>query len=165
MQTSKAVEIAVASVLREYAGYLPKVLIRPWQSLSESAEWSPDVDRYLPCVDVRCAPPRTDENQSTLYAECVIMCATHADDDLDHAEIATIYEQTQNVVDALFGQFRRIESGDEKTRFLELMAANAQSGTFNFGGFTLGDSLMPMEDEGANRVGISLLVHYSRDDF
>lgn len=167
MNTPKAIEIAIGTVIREFADLPQGVTIRTWQDLTSDATWDAAKDRTFPLIDIRCSPPKTDETQATLAADCAILIGTMASDDKSHAVISQIYEETQAVLDRLFSQFRRNVSEDENElgRFLGLMEENTDEGAFQFGGFTFSGSLTAYEDGNANMMGITLTVHYGRADF
>jgi len=164
MNVPKAIELAMATLLREF-GHLPAgVGIRVWQTMAADATWNAAKDREFPLIDVRCSPPKTDDNQATLAVDCSVLAGTLAADDKDHALISVIYEEIQNVLDLLFSQFRA-QSGDALARFNAIMAVHVEDGRFQFGGFTFGDALSPFERDGANMIGTTLTVHYGRSDF
>jgi hypothetical protein len=170
MNITKAIELAMAEVIREYAEMGEDVLIRPWQSLAADGSWKVDPDRKFPMIDVRCGPPKTDDNESTLAVECSILMGTKTDDDKDHAFISAMYEAVQGVCDNLFSQFRTTPGSTytadtEIADFLASVVASATAAKFNFGGFTFGEGLAPADDAGINMIGITVVVHYSRSDF
>jgi len=166
MNTTKAIELALAETIREYAEMGESVTIRAWQSLASDGSWKENPDRSFPMIDVRCAPPKADDNQSTLQSEGAILIGTKTDDDKDHAFISAMYEAVQGVCDTLFSQFRSgVLTGDEIAFFLASVVANTSADAFQFGGFTFGDGLAPADDGGINTIGITLIVHYGRSDF
>lgn len=125
-----------------------------------------DPEREWPMVDVRCGPPRTDDNQATLFCECNILIGTKADDDRDHAVISGIYEASGGVLDGIFANFRQqAETTDPLKSWLAQMTALTTSGHFQFGGFTFGAGLAPYDDAGINMMGLTMNVHYGRSDF
>jgi len=170
MNVTKAIELAVAETIRKFAEMGEDVTIRAWQSLASDGSWKKDPDRKFPLIDVRCSPPKTDDNESTLQVECAILMGTNTDDDKDHAFISAMYEAVQGVCDNLFSQFRTT-AGDTYTAdteiydFLASVLANTSADAFQFGGFTFGDGLAPADDGGINMIGITLIVHYGRSDF
>lgn len=165
MNVPKSFEQALATVIREHGDLPPGVTIRAWQTLDHDATWDPEKDRTFPMIEIRSSPARTDDNQATLSCEAAILIGTMADDDKDHADISLIFDKVQSVVDSLYAQFRAQVNGTEKDRFDAVMAANLSAALYSFGGFTLGDGLAPYDDKGANIIGLSLVLHYSRDDF
>lgn len=164
MNVPKAIEIAIATLLREFGNLPDGVTIRAWQTLPHDKTWKADTDRTFPMIDVRCSPATTDDNQATLQAGCAVLCGTKADDDRAHELVSVIYEAAQGVLDRLFSQFRT-SSGSELSRFLALMQANAGANAFQFGGFTFGDAMAPFDQSGVNMIGTTLTVHYGRSDF
>jgi len=166
MNVAKAIEIALANTLRRFGNLTPDVLVRAWQSLDTDPRWSEDVDRDFPMVDVRCAPYRVDDNQSTLSNDCAILCGTISKDDQTHAAVSKLHDDVQGVIDRLFSQFRLNADGAELTFFkAEMLRLMASANRFTFGGFTIGDPLAPTDQNGISLIGISLVVHYSRADF
>jgi len=170
MNVSKAIEIAMAETIRKYAEMGKGVTVRAWQSLASDGSWKENPDRTFPMIDVRCSPPKTDDNESTLAVECSVLMGTKTDDDKDHAFISAMYEAVQGVCDNLFSQFRNATGSTytadtEIADFLASVIANVTAAGFNFGGFTFGDGLAPADDGGINMIGITMVIHYSRSDF
>jgi len=169
MNTTKAIELAMAETLRKYARMGAAVTIRAWQSLEADGSWKENPDRKFPLIDVRCSPPGHDDNQSTLQVQCAILMGTNTDDDKSHAFIAGMYEAVQGVCDTLFAQFRTgVFTGDGKEEiayFLARVVAETSADAFQFGGLTFGDGLAPADDNGINMIGITMIVHYGRSDF
>jgi len=166
MNTTKAIELAMAETLRKYAQMGEDVTIRAWQSLEADGSWKKYPDRKFPMIDVRCAPPRTDDNESTLQVECRIMMGTKTDDDKNHAFISNMYEDVQAVCDTLFAQYKTgIFTGEELAYFLARVVVETSTDAFQFGGLTFGDGLAPVDDSGTNTIGITMIVHYGRSDF
>jgi hypothetical protein len=166
MNIPRAIEIALSEVIRKYAELGEGVTIRAWQSLAADGSWLEGTDRAFPVIDVRCSPPRTDNNQATLAVECAILMGTKTDDDKNHAIISAMYEAVQGVLDTMYVQFR---SGNftwaEIAYFLARVEAESSATAFQFGGLTFGDGLAPVDEDGINMIGITLTVHYSRSDF
>ena len=164
MNVSKAIEISMATVLRTCGDLGADVAIRAWQSLARDGSWDATQDRTFPLVDVRCSPPQTNADQVTLTADCALLCGTQSSDDKGHAQISALYEAVQTVADTLYTQFHSgVETGTEIALFLATMATEAGS-AFQFSGFSFGTSLAPYNDGGANMIGITLTVHYTRSD-
>jgi len=158
-----AYEQAVATVIREFYAPGDGVVIRCWQNLRRDALWSDagGVDKAAQSIDIRAAPPVSDEDQVNMTTALSVECFCKAADDRDHAIIAAMYDAAQSAMDALHYQFVIGPTGDELTRFLAVMADEI-GGTFGFGGFTYGDSTAPYNDAGYNAIGMSLILHYSR---
>jgi len=166
MNTTKAIELAMAETLRKYAQMGAAVTIRAWQSLEADGSWKENPDRKFPLIDVRCSPPGHDDNESTLQVQCAILMGTKTDDDLSHAFISSMYEAVQDVCDTLFAQYKTgVFTGDEIAYFLARVVAETSSDAFQFGGLTFGDGLAPADDNGINMIGITMIVHYGRSDF
>ena len=166
MNIPRAIEIAVAEVIRKYAQLGEGVTIRAWQSLAVDGSWTAATDRAFPVIDVRCGPPKTDDNQATLAVECAILMGTKTDDDKDHAVISAMYEAVQGLIDTIYAQFRTgTFTGTEIAYLLARIEAESSANAFQFGGLTFGDGLAPVDDDGVNMIGITLTFHYGRSDF
>ena len=166
MNTTKAIELAMAETIRKYAQMGEGVTIRAWQSLEADGSWKENPDRRFPMIDVRCSPSKTDDNESTLQVECAILMGTNTDDDKSHAFISNMYEAVQGVCDTMFSQFRSgVFTGEEIAYFLAKIVEDTSSDAFQFGGLTFGDGLAPSDDGGINMIGITMIVHYGRSDF
>lgn len=165
MNIPKAVELGFADIIRD-AEIGEGVVIRAWQSLSADGSWSETPDREFPMIDIRCSPPRSDDNQATLNVECAITMATKTDDDKDHLFISNMYDAVQEVCNNLFKAFRTGSKTDEPlATFLAAIQNEVASAEFDFGGLTFGEGVAPFDDNGANAIGINMVVHYSRSDF
>jgi hypothetical protein len=176
MNISKAIELAMAETIRKYAQLGEEITIRAWQSLEADGSWKENPDRSFPMIDVRCSPPKTDDNESTQQVECAILFGTKTDDDKSHAFISAMYEAGQGVCDKLFSQFRsentNVYTGAEISYFLAGVKNDPVSGekrasaaSFEFGGFTFREGLSPSDDNGVNMIGITMIVHFGRSDF
>ena len=169
MNTTKAIELAMAETLRKYVEMGAAVVVRAWQSLESDGSWDEKTDREFPLIDVRCSPPGHDDNESTLQVQCAILMGTKTDDDKNHAFVSNMYEDVQGVCDTLFAQYKtRVFTGDDKEElayFLARVVAETSTDAFQFGGLTFGDGLAPADDNGINMIGITMIVHYGRSDF
>jgi len=166
MKVAKAIELAMAETIRKYAQLGEAVTIRAWQSLEADGSWKKYPDRTFPMIDVRCSPPKTDDNETTQQVICAILFGTKTDDDKSHAFVSAMYEAGQGVCDNLFSQFRSgTFTGEEIAYFLAKVITETSSDDFQFGGFTFGDGLSPIDDNGINMIGITLNVHFGRSDF
>jgi hypothetical protein len=165
MNIAKAIEKAIATVIRDHADLPPGVTIRCWQTLRHDATWNETEDRTFPMIEIRAAPPQTDDNQSTLSVQTAIIVGTQNQDDKDHAVVSDIYAQVQEAIDALFASFRSGTPNAQSVTFAGAMLEAFDAGRFNFGGFTYGSPLAPFEERGAVMLGIGLTTHYSRNDF
>lgn len=165
MNISAAIEKSISSVIRDFCDLPEKTVIRAWQNLEHDATWDLENDRTFPMIEVRCSPPRVNENQSTLYVDCAILIATAAADDRNHSVIRDMFTDVLDVTDALFAQRPGRPSGPEIQAFTSEMSANVPPSHFALGGISYGDSQPPFDDRGINMIGISLVIHYTRDDF
>ena len=166
MNTTKAIELAMAETIRTYAEMGENVTIRAWRSLASDGSWKENPDRKFPMIDVRCSTPATDDNESTRQVQCAILMGTKTDDDKSHAFISSMEEAVQGVCDTMFAQFRTgVFTGEELAYFLARVVAETSTDAFQFGGLTFGDGLAPADDNGINMIGITMIVHYGRSDF
>lgn len=164
MNVAKAIELAYAAVVREYAELGKSTLIRAWQSLAVDGSWDETKDRDFPVVDIRCGPPKPEQSQATMMADVALLCGTKTDDDKDHAVISALYEAVQDVCDKLYAQFQTGTDGAELTTFKASLEALLAPTTFHFSGLTFGETQPPYNDRGVNMIGITMGVHYGRPD-
>lgn len=164
MNVARAIELAYAQTLREYAELGAGCAVRAWQSLRNDPTWDVEKDRTFPMVDVRVSAPRFDDNAHTMYCEAAVLCGTKTDDDIDHAAIQSLYGAVQGVCDLLYAQFLAGTDGTELTYFKSVLTTELGA-SFHFGGFTFADGLAPYDNSGVNMIGISMQVHFSRTDF
>jgi len=164
MNPPKIIEQALATIIRNRGQIGAGVAIRCWQSLRFGGGWDAEKDFTLPLIDIRCGPPSSDEVERTSTVEASVICATKADDDRDHAQIAALYEATQGVLDDLYAQTFASGSTPVYDEFDAALTAGLGTG-FHLGGIAFTDGLRPGEENGANVIGIGLRVSYSRADF
>jgi len=165
MNAAKAIELAVAEVLRGCATLGQGCELRAWQSLPESVAVR-DYKRRFPCVDLRASPQAADDNAETLTSLVSIMCATQQDDDKTHAVISELYDQVQGAIDRLVTQQHNGTTATETNEiglFTTSLAANMA--TLALGGFTFADGFGPVDDDGLCIVGFTFTVHFSRSDW
>ena len=153
----KAIELAIYETIRAFATVGDDVSFRPWQALAATVT-DGDYSRKYPYIDIRCAPPSTDENAITKTCVASILCGTIVSEDESHAGVNTLYEAVQGVCDSVYDQFMTTEAA-ELTAFKASFASYAPD--VNFGGLTFGDGLVPYDDDGISMIGITLAVHYS----
>ena len=168
MNVPKAIELALTATVRKYAVDMGAgVILRAWQSLREDPQWKQNKDRSFPLVDIRCAPARTDDNQSTLAADVAALGQTKTDDDRDHAGISALYEGVETVFNSMFSQFRTGTAGTGEFAFFKAELTTHLGTTIDIDSVSLtwGEALAPYDDGGANSIGIGLVVHYGRPDF
>ena len=161
MNIQKTIETALSTLMKDYE-VGAKTVIRCWHILQSDFRWVPDIDYTMPCIDVRCAGPKTDAGGVTLSATVSILIATKTDDDRDHTHISNIEQAVQECLDNLYAQYMA-GSGEELTQFVSALAADCP--VVSLGGFEFGDPLSPYDDAGLNVTGITFTVHYSRSDF
>ena len=153
----KAIELALTETIRAFTTLGDDVSIRPWQALA-SVITDGNYARKLPYIDIRCAPPNSNDEDTTRICTASILCGTTAEDDPDHAAIRMLYEGVQGVTDSIYFQFRRGENA-ELTAFKASLTDYAP--IMIFGGITFGDGPAPYDDDGINMIGITISVHYS----
>lgn len=165
MNASKAIERAFAAAFRTYGELGEGVTIRCFQSLAVDGSWDEKKDRAFPVVAITCGVPRYNADQSTLYADCIILCGTKTDDDKDHAKWSQIYGAVQEVADRLFAQFRAGADGVELAAFKAAVLAECGENFNGVAGLEFADGMDPYDDNGVNMGGIVVRVHYSRNDY
>lgn len=165
MNAPKHIEIALARLIRDHAGLPDGVTIRAWQTLDADATWSEAEDRTFPMIEVRCSPPVVDENQHTLQVQAGIIIGTQTADDKSHDEISHIYGLVQAAIDRFFIQRPGRTPGAELNTFTSVMDGSVGPANFRLNGLTYGEPITPYEDRGAALIGLTLVIHYTRDDF
>jgi len=153
----KAIEVALAGILRG-TELGSGVVVRSWQAMRRDGSWDADVDREFPLVDIRFAPERTNEDQATMVSEGVLLCATTAEDDRDHAIVSALYEAVHDVLRGIWLAFMT-DTGTAYTGFVA--AVEAEEPGFQIGGVTFSDPTPPYDDGGANMIGVGFAVHFS----
>ena len=160
MNTPKAIELALTSMIRAYAELTRGTLIRPWQSLGIEGAFVKGNDRTFPCIDIRCSPDQWDENQATLMCQCEITAMTRDEDDPDHADVSTLFEGAHGVTLSIFNGFMGRVSSTVYDAFKAAVEADAPN--INVGGITLPAGLPPsLDDQNHNAIGLGLAVHFS----
>ena len=159
-----ALERAMSATLREYANLGAGVKLRAFQSLIDDPAVDQDGSKYWPCVDIRVAPPVTDENQATLHCDIAMLCGTYNEDDRQHTALRGLYEAVQSVCDRIFDEFQGwYHAGGTTVKDWFETAVNAElDRAINIGGYTFGEGMAPYDDGGVNMIGITFRVHYTR---
>jgi len=158
MNVPQTLEIVIAEAMRG-AELGSETVVRPWQAMMRDGSWDKDVDREFPCLDIRFAPERTDDNQVTLVSEGEIRCCTKATDDKDHAVVSAMYEAAHGILRGIFRDFIDA-TGSAYTDFTAAIAA-ADPGAINVGGVSFAYPLPPSTEDGINMIGIGFAVHFS----
>lgn len=159
MNIPDACEKATAAMIRKYGEIGPGVLLRCWQSLRFDRTWNEKTDRQTPYEDIRFAPERVDENQSTMICEGVVVCATKGDDDKDHSAIKRLYEETHKVMRDIFADFRARGTGGKYDEFKAAILEHAQNG-ITIGGVTFTEPAPPFDESGTNSIGIGFAIRF-----
>jgi hypothetical protein len=164
MNVALAYETALGTVIRQYADIGGDTHIRVWRNLRFDHRWKEDEDRHMPCVDIRAGIAEPGEDQHTLRLEGQVQCYTNTADDQSHSVISGIEEAVHGVLNKLFYGALSGVGNDELTLFDATMTELCGS-DYQFGGFTFGNGIMPMDESGFNAVGFSLVLHYQRSDY
>ncbi len=164
MNIPKTIETAIATILRDN-GIGDVTLIRCWHVLDGDYKWLPDVDRSMPCIDIRCAAPRTsEENRVTQSVSVELKICTNAEDDRSHSEVCLYEESVQGTLDSLYAQFANGQGGTMLDMFKTIVTTDCQA-IPEIADIVLGEPTPPYNDEGINVVGLNLIVHFARTDF
>jgi len=154
----QTLEIVIAEAMRG-AELGSETVVRPWQAMMRDGSWDKVVDREFPCLDIRFAPEKVQDDQVTLVCEGSILCCSKAADDKDHAVVSAMYEAAHGVLRGIFLAFIN-NTGTDYTNFTAAIAA-ADPGAINVGGVTFSDPTPPYDDGGINMIGIGFAVHFS----
>lgn len=160
MNVPKAIETAVATMIRSYAEIGAEAVIRPFQALNWDGSWDAEKDREFPVFDIRFAPERTDESQMTFVSEGTILIGTYVHDDKDHRHISDYYGEVHTVLREIFQGFLGNADTAKYDEFKSLIETEI-GGTFGIGGITFGEPLAPYDDGNANMIGIGFNIHFS----
>lgn len=166
MNVPKAIEQAMATLIRNNVELGPGVTIRTWQTLRYDNSWVENKDRVFPMLDIRCATPTMGDNQVALSCECAILMGTNADDDEDHSFVSHMYDSIQVLMDNMYVDYRAGNRDNEPLKtYIDTIQTAVGASKFRFGGIQFGEGTEPYEDAGINMIGISVVTHYGRDDF
>lgn len=164
MNTPKAIEIAMTTMIRQYAELGSDTLVRPWQSLDFEGAFHPGDDRTFPCIDIRFAPDTYNQDQATLQCIGSMEARSRAEDDPDHQQVSAMYESIHGVALLIFADFMGRVTGENAGLYAEFKAL-VLSLTGNqclVGGITLESGTPPMMDEqNQNVIGLGFGVHFS----
>jgi hypothetical protein len=165
MNPPKAIELAIAAMIRSHANIGAKTLVRPWQSLNVEGAFDPKDDRTFPCVDVRFGSPRHNEDQTTLVCSGEILSMVYAEDDRNHQKISGIYDEVHDVVLGIFRDFMgRIPAGEYGAGFygeFTDLVAQEDGGKIRIGGITMEEGMPPSDDGNALGIGVGMGIHFS----
>jgi hypothetical protein len=133
--------------------------VRCWHNPALDPTWNKDNDRTLPFVELRCAAPRTSDDQATYTVTCTILCQTDPNDDTARQQINALELAAQTAIDNLFLQFHGASGSDWQE-----YAADVQGDCpgLEIGGCEIGDPLAPYDEGGNQAVGVSFITHYAR---
>ena len=160
MNPPKAIELAMAAMIRNHANIGAGTLVRPWQSLNAEGAFDPKDDRTFPCVDVRFGSPRHNEDQVTLVCSGEILSMVYAEDDRNHQEISRIYDEVHDVVLGIFRDFQGETSNGYYTEFVAAVAQE-DAGKIEIGGITMEEGMPPSDDGNALGIGVGMGVHFT----
>ena len=150
-------ETAIADVFRGY-DIGAETMVRCWHVIRNDYKWQESVDRVLPCIDIRCAPPAMNENQRTLSCTIAIGIMTHAEVDVDHAIICGIETSVQSALFSLFAGWSKFSTVGDWPLFRDSVASECPS--ISIGGLTFENPSPPAQDGESNTVGFGLTVHF-----
>ena len=177
MNAAKILEGAIAAVIYSCCRLEPMPRLRTWQAIDADGKWTSTDDRTFPSIDIRVSPPVVDENGCTFVHTAVIEIRTHAEVDQTHAEISVIYEAVQGAVDALYADYltgvsratisgETTAPGQARTAFLaEVAQQGVTSELLHVAGISYGTPMMPVNDDEANAIGVSIDLHCARKGF
>lgn len=168
MNLPKLFEGALAHTIVTHAKLTTLPRIRVWQQVDGDARWTSSADRVFPMIDIRTGSPRVDpENGATCLCNVAVLIVTALEDDQTHAQISSIYDAVQTVMDALYAQFRSGVAGAERTTFDAYITDHNPNppATISVGGFEYGDPLDPYDEGGAQFIGMNFIIHFARSDF
>ncbi len=165
MNEARAIELALATTIRQFAEVGPGVSIRPWQSVRFDTAWKPDQDRRFPCVDIRCAGPVVEDDQSSMVSTATVQVGTRAEDDPDHARISQMYGAVKEVLDALFVAFMTCDEDSEEYTLFKATLADELPDEFSLGGLSYGDPREPYDENGYNFLTLGFNIHHARTDY
>ena len=160
MNAPKSLELAMLNIVRQHCELGDDVLVRPWQSLNEDGAFDPESDRVFPCLDIRFAAPRYNEDQVTLVCLGQITAMTYAEDDVNHQAASELFDSAYAAALKVF----RGACGEGDTELYDALVAyvaEIDDGAINIGGITLEDGIPPADDTGLNAIGVGIGVHFS----
>jgi hypothetical protein len=166
MNESKAIESAMARMIRQHADIGEGVSIRAFRALSEDAVTDmthPDGDRATRIIDVRCSLPSYDAGQHAYAVSCEIGIQTQADDDRDHSALAAIEQGVFGLAIAMHReQFKATRPLE--TEFIAMVLADAGAGIV-YGGLVLPEGQpTPQTDGNFNTTGFIVSFRFVRSD-
>jgi hypothetical protein len=163
MNTPKAIEIAVAQMLRTHAELVPGISLRPWQSLDNESGFVRGNDREFPCIDIRFAPDTYNEDQATLVCIGEITAMTLTEEDRTHQQASAIYEAVHGLALSIFAGSHGRTATTLYTEFKALVLTLTDNAV-SVGGITMEQGAAPSSDEKTNQIGIGLGVHFAYAD-
>jgi len=158
MNIPQAIEQALYAAIRARQ-MIADTHLRCWHNPAHDQAWNADRDRHLPCVEIRCSPPRAEESAKTFACAVQIIAVTDPGSDRDRAGITRLETAAQDAIDALYTEFY---AGAGSTYAAFRAAIQAAEPTLHLGGLSYGEPLAPYSDEGNQAVGVGLVVHFSR---
>jgi hypothetical protein len=166
MNEAKAIESAMARMIRQHADIGEGVSIRAYMSLSEDAVTDmthPDGDRATRIIDLRCSLPSYDGGQHAYAVECQISMQTQADDDRDHSALGVIVDGVSALITAMHREQFKAERPLE-TEFVGMVLADAGKGVV-YGGMVLPEGQpTPQTDGNYNTTGFIVSFRFARSD-
>jgi len=166
MNIPKAIEMAVAELIRTKAQLGAGVGVRPWQSIASDPVWKKQEDRRPVVIDVRASAPSYNDDR-TGVCTINVLCITQADDDKDHFVVSGLYEKINDLFDRLFSEFAGATAEDPILPAFKARLAELTGDVFNAQGIGLswGDAQFPyLDPDLQNVMPLSMRIHFSRSD-
>ncbi|MCK9326657.1 MAG: hypothetical protein M0P69_14295 [Bacteroidales bacterium] len=164
MNDAKSIELAFAQTIRQFAQIGSETKMRVFQSMDFEGDLDTSQGRSFPVLSVSASPPQSEDNQSTMFCDISLICATKVDDDRNHSYLSDMYGEVQKLMNKIYSQFR-YGDGEEYCFLNDRIVEHSTAEINTPVSLTWGDSLAPAEDQGLNVIGIGVRVHYGRSDF
>lgn len=170
MKPAKAIELAMAEIINDYADIGRNTKIRAFQNMEFNGTFVQDVDREYPFVGIGASPPMPGDDAASQTVDVAVFIQTKAVDDKAHTEISAIYEAVQGTLDRIYSGFRRFCAGGETEEYTEFCRRVKEYDTENlianeYLSLTWADTQPPSEDNGAWVIMMTMRVHFGRTDF
>lgn len=135
------------------------VIFRCWHNLRNDHRWTPQQDRTLPQIEIRCSPPAMEPTQVTQACSVMITCMSDSDDDPDHSQINQMEEAVTATLDKLQHGF--VRGGEAWCEFCETLQELRPD--VDIGGIIQGEPSTPMDGDGINAVAFSVNFAFCRN--
>jgi len=170
VNAAKAIELALASIVRTYCQLGGKVRVIPWQTPASDSNVDPNkaedgadarpLTARFPCIDIRATPPVNDEgNPYTYFCDVALLCCNTAPDDADHATISGLFGEVQELCEKL----REQQLGTEGAELAALKASIATTEpSMTIANVRFVGGTTPFEDADMLFIGTTMRVDYVR---